>query len=413
MWLCSVVAGLALTMLGSSARAQGFSLRTFGNGTGDIDRVKIRVDDPSNALPGPPADLGASDFTIEFWVRGTTAENTAGAIACGANVAWINGNVVVDRDRFNQDRKFGVSFGAGRLAFGVSGAGTGDRTICGTELVLDGAWHHVAVARRRSDGRMWIWTDGVLDAEDDGPDGDLSYPDAGVPGDFCNGPCTNSDPFLVLAAEKHDAGSEFPSFAGWFDEVRLSAALRYLAPFARPTTPFVSDAQTAALYHLDEGTGDTIGDSSGAVGGPSPGERRFGGDPAGPLWSTETPFVPLATGLDFFTVEPCRALDSRLSTPLVSESARMVPLAGTCGVPPGAVVVSVNLTAVAPSALGHLSFGSEVGTIGGSVLNFGAGQTRANQAIVSLGAGGSAAFRAFVAGGGQVDLLVDVNGYFQ
>ena len=33
-----------------------------------------------------------------------------------------------------------------------------------------------------------------------------------------------------------------------------------------------------------------LGDNSGAAGGPSDGERRFGGSPAGLDWSTDTPF---------------------------------------------------------------------------------------------------------------------------
>ena len=55
--------------------------------------------------------------------------------------------------------------------------------------------------------------------------------------------------------------------------------------FTRPFSPFSSDGSTAALYHLDEGAGDAIGDASG---GGSGGLRRVGGDPAGPEWSSET-----------------------------------------------------------------------------------------------------------------------------
>ncbi len=268
----------------------GFSLRFFGNGVNDIDRVKIQVDDPANSNPGPPVDVGATDFTLEFWMRANASENTAGPVSCGTNVSWINGNIVFDRDRFNQDRKFGLSIAGGQFVFGVSGQGTGDFTICGATNVLDGQWHHVAVERRRSDGRMWLFVDGNLEAQGDGPDGDVSYPDDGVPGNFCGGPCTNSDPYLVIGAEKHDAGSSFPSYSGWVDEVRVSNVLRYSNNFIRPSRPFTTDVNTVALYHLDEGAGDVIGDASGAVGGPSPGIRRFGGSPAGPVWSTETPF---------------------------------------------------------------------------------------------------------------------------
>jgi hypothetical protein len=217
-------------------------------------------------------------------------------VSCGSNINWIFGNIVVDRDRFNQDRKFGLSIASGRIVFGVSGNGTGDETICGTTSVLDGQWHHVAVQRRRADGRLWLFVDGAPQAEADGPDGDVSYPDAGVPGSFCGGPCTNSDPFLVIAAEKHDAGPAYPSYAGWLDEVRLSTVLRYAGPFTRPSQPFASDVATAALYHFDEGTGNVVGDASGAAGGPSHGVRRFGGAPAGPEWSTDTPFTGAPAG---------------------------------------------------------------------------------------------------------------------
>jgi hypothetical protein len=215
---------------------QGLSLRFYGNGVDDIDRVKIRVDDPATSLPGPPADIGATDFTLEFWMKADAADNPAGAVACGFDIAWIYGHIVFDRDRYNQDRKFGLSVAGGRFVFGVSGDGTGDRTICGTVGVLDGQWHHVAVERRRSDGWMWLFVDGALQAQADGPDGDVSYPDAGVPGSYCGGPCTNSDPFLVIAAEKHDAGSAFPSYSGLVDEVRLPTSAPRTPPACRWTT---------------------------------------------------------------------------------------------------------------------------------------------------------------------------------
>src|SRR5688572_24787698 len=144
----AAIAAFAFSLLSSVAFASGFSLAFNATGNSDVDRVKIRVDDPANALPGGPVDVGATDFTIEFWIKAASADNTAAAVTCGANTAWINGNIVVDRDRFNQDRKFGVSIAGGVVVFGVSGQGPGDRTICGTASVLDNAWHHIAVQRR-------------------------------------------------------------------------------------------------------------------------------------------------------------------------------------------------------------------------------------------------------------------------
>lgn len=225
-------------------------------------------------------------------------ENPAAAVSCGdgGNINWIFGNILFDRDRFNQGRKFGISIAGGVLVFGVSGASTGtdDSTICGATNVLDNQWHHVAV-ERSLDGRMRLFVDGALDAQvNGGPIGDVSYPSEGIPGNFCGRtrdlPCLN-DPHLVIGAEKHDAGPQYPSFSGWITEVRLSSILRYPdAGFARPTQRFAPDANTVALYHFGEGAGNIVNDASNAPGGPSIGVRNFGGLPAGPEWTTDTPF---------------------------------------------------------------------------------------------------------------------------
>ena len=174
-------AALLLICLSAIQVAGASSLRYFGNGVNDIDRVKIRIDDPAVSNdPGPPADVGATDFTIEFWVKATN-DNSAGGISCGNNYDWINGNVVLDRDRFNQGRTYGLSLGNGRLVLGVQNASFQSRTLCGSTDFRDGSWHHIAFQRRRSDGFIWLYVDGGLEASADGPDGDISYPDNGVP----------------------------------------------------------------------------------------------------------------------------------------------------------------------------------------------------------------------------------------
>ena len=277
-----VMAALALSMVLVS-QAWASSLQYMGNATNDIDRVKIRIDNPADNNPGPPADIGAEDFTIEFWVK-PQASNTEGSIGCGANYNWIFGNIIFDRDRFNQTRAFGVSLGAGRVVFGVKNSADQNRTICGSTDLRDGSWHHVAVQRRRSDGFLSLYVDGSLEASADGPDGDISYPDDGVPGNFCNGSCDFSDPFIVIGAEKHDVAAPY---YGPLDELRLSNSIRYSSSFTPSQQAFVADGSTVGLYHFDEGSGDQINDSS--TGGMSPGIRRFGGNPAGPVWIADTP----------------------------------------------------------------------------------------------------------------------------
>ena len=65
------------------------------------------------------------------------------------------------------------------------------------------------------------------------------------------------------------------------DELRFSTTLRYATGFTPPVVGFSPDPDTVGLYHFDEHAGTLIEDGSGV--GPSDGELRFGGFPAGPL----------------------------------------------------------------------------------------------------------------------------------
>jgi hypothetical protein len=309
---------LLLLALVMPATAPGAALRFEGLRGGwqtipwpfDVDRVVIPVDVPAAGLAAErPADVGATDMTVELWVKGTVADNPAPAATCSAGVAadpiaWVFGNIALDRDAYGIGRSFGISFAGGRPLFGVVGAGGGSLTACGSAVALDGAWHHLAVTRRASDGRIDLFLDGApqLPAGGvDGPDGPVDYPGGTAPLPNCSTPpgytpaqsgvpCAMS-PYLVLGAEKHDLSPlEYPGFRGLLDELRLSSVRRYGAPFARPGGAFGPDAQTAALYHFDEPGGSAVSDSSGAPGGPSPGELRVGGLPAGPARVADTPF---------------------------------------------------------------------------------------------------------------------------
>jgi hypothetical protein len=288
---------LAVAIMMPFGASNAGSIRFFGNGANDIDRIKIRIDPP-----GPPADIGAGDFTIEFWIKGSAADNT-NTVRCGSGVyGWIDGNIVLDRDRFNLPRSFGLALGSGRVAFGANVDNMAIATLCGTRSVLDGQWHHVAVTRSNG-GQIRLFVDGVPDGSISGVAGNLSYPDNAQPEPgncgSANG-CPN-DPFLVVGAEKHDA---FPAsrlaFNGLIDELRLSTNLRYTGNFTPSNTPFAPDASTAALYHFDLATtgncseGTVIADS--ASGGASPGVCRFGGSPGGPIWFADSPFAPVTGG---------------------------------------------------------------------------------------------------------------------
>ncbi|HXO21584.1 MAG TPA: DUF1800 family protein [Thermoanaerobaculia bacterium] len=133
---------------------------------------------------------------------------------------------------------------------------------------------------------------------------------------------------------------------------------------------------------------------------------------AGPAW---------AQGSSFFTVTPCRAVDTRNAVDptgpwggpaLGPNSVRAFDLAGRCGVSTGATAISVNVTIVGPTTAGFLSFypaGMPRPVV--STINYSPGQVRANNAVLSLGADGGVTCAAALASG-SVHLLIDVNGYF-
>lgn len=252
-----------------SGGGAGYALRFFGTGQGDVDRVKVELNGPAN--------IGRTDFTLEFWLKANLGENASTTANCTAPDGWITGNIVIDRDTWGAGDygDFGLSLANGQVVFGIA-QGESGVTVCGQTVVTDGNWHHIAVTRIASSGQIRLFVDGRLDGEALGPTGDVSYRLGRATG-YAN------DPFLVLGAEKHDYDpATYPSFRGWLDEVRLSTVIRYSADFERPRTPFQPDAETAALWRFDEGAGEVIGDS--APGGASPGRLKVGGPNSGPQW---------------------------------------------------------------------------------------------------------------------------------
>jgi hypothetical protein len=252
-----------------------YSLRFYGYGQNDADRVKIKLEAPAR-----PIDVGGA-FTLEFWMKAAPGENASGTCTEGGD-SWINGNIIFDRDVYGpgDSGDYGIALYGGRIAFGAA-VGNNGQTICAGSALTDNAWHHIA-ATRSVTGLLSVFVDGALARRAQGPAGDLSYRDGR------SSAYPNSDPYLVIGAEKHDAGAAYPSFSGWLDEVRLSVAARYSTAFT-PATRFTADAQTVALFHFDEGVGTSAADSSGAAGGPSNGVIQRGGPQNGPAWSNDRP----------------------------------------------------------------------------------------------------------------------------
>lgn len=128
---------------------------------------------------------------------------------------------------------------------------------------------------------------------------------------------------------------------------------------------------------------------------------------------------PPAVAASFYTLTPCRLVDTRAATgplggpALSAGSDRAFTVAGICGIPASARALAVNVTVTASTGGGYLTLrpgGS--GAAVASTVNYNAGATRANSAVVLLGAAGDV----LVSCGqpsGTAHVVIDATGYFQ
>jgi hypothetical protein len=133
-------------------------------------------------------------------------------------------------------------------------------------------------------------------------------------------------------------------------------------------------------------------------------------------------FAPEVAATSFYSLTPCRVIDTRRQPPgplgapaLAAFGNRSFPITSSpCGVPSSAKAISANVTVTAAVALGHLQFyPGNAFALGTSSINFAAGQTRANNGVFVLATDGSGSLGVFTGSSGQVELILDVNGYFE
>ncbi len=126
----------------------------------------------------------------------------------------------------------------------------------------------------------------------------------------------------------------------------------------------------------------------------------------------------------FYPVVPCRLLDTRNAAgpwgaPALGAGAiRTFVVSGRCGLPESVRGIAGNLTAATPSASGELKLVPGDRSAGSpTVLSYSSGRTRANSFLLRLsGASSATAWGSFGIrneGAAAVDVILDVNGYFE
>lgn len=132
--------------------------------------------------------------------------------------------------------------------------------------------------------------------------------------------------------------------------------------------------------------------------------------------------LPVGQAVQFYPLMPCRLVDTRgadgpLGGPALDAAGgpdRSFAVVSSCGIPPEATSLSLNVTALGGPGAGDLEIyrgdGAPTGT---STISFSAGQTRANSAQVQLATDGSGTIKVANTSPGTVHLVLDVNGYFE
>jgi spore germination protein YaaH len=142
-----------------------------------------------------------------------------------------------------------------------------------------------------------------------------------------------------------------------------------------------------------------------------------GGSHANLIFDVSGYMVPGTSGATFVPVGPVRLLDTRVGNGLSGSLAPGVPhsfgVAGRGGVPAGAVAVTGNLVAVAPSSSGYLFLGPRAtATPTSSTLNVLKGDVRAASVTLKLDGNGRLGIVWKGAAGSRSHVVFDVTGYF-
>jgi len=130
------------------------------------------------------------------------------------------------------------------------------------------------------------------------------------------------------------------------------------------------------------------------------------------------PHLGSAQALQFYSLTPCRAVDTRSGYGgiVYAATTRNFQMKSVCGVPSDAKTVTVNVTMVGPTQMGYVVVwpaGTSMPAV--SNINANAGEPAiANGAVVPIATSSPDLSLAYgTAGGGTTHVLLDVTGYFK
>lgn len=186
----------------------------------------LRFNSPNARVTIPNrADLNfAGDFTLEMWIW-TTSHTPPFS------------NIIE-----KQENEYSLYMTVdGKINFAI-GTTTQFVEMTSTDVFQTGVWYHIALVYNSKLGLLRLFRDGKpLGATNVSP----------------VEPILPTDKDLIIGGSTASAAA----FNGYIDEVRLSSVIRYTNDFD-PKAPLPADTNTVALYHFDEGSGNTAADAS-------------------------------------------------------------------------------------------------------------------------------------------------------
>lgn len=184
----------------STAQSQFGGSSFLGDGTGDYLLITSHSD----------FAFGTGDFTIEAWVRPTN---------------FTSGPIIVDfRTGDPQICPTLYINTSGVVLYYTNGA----TRITGSTLSIN-TWYHIALCRSSASTKLFV----------NGTQVGSTYSD------------TNNYVEKPAYISAYGGGTTFGNLNGYIDEFRISKSARYTANFTPSTTPFVNDANTVLLLHMD------------------------------------------------------------------------------------------------------------------------------------------------------------------
>lgn len=201
-----------------------------------------------------------TEFTIEAWIMRKNDLGRYETVLSDATSNYDQAMFSLYVDGGGQDCGAGDQFAYYQI--------NGNSVQCsGVTAQLD-VWYHIAVSRDSAGTRRFFVNGELVSTQANSPE------------------TTDSSGLFALGRAGNYKGEYF---AGLIDEVRISSFARYTSNFAPPTARLPDNSPgTVALWHLDEGSGQTAFDASG---NDRHGTLGFGSgaDPADPTWSSGTP----------------------------------------------------------------------------------------------------------------------------